>query len=78
MDKTKLEKIQRFLADKTMAAAVQEVLLNSFLTERANQDVYVLAASRLSIDFFKQGWKDLEKLRRKEDAETKGVDNVGL
>jgi len=70
MNKTQEDKLQRFMNDAVMADTVYQVLLDSFLVERPNQDVYVLAASRLSIDFLKQGWKELERYARKEKAET--------
>lgn len=78
MDKTEIQKIQRFLSDKIMSGAVYEVLLDSFLKERANADVYVLAASRLSVDYLKQGWKELEKLKSAEEEVERDSVNPGL
>lgn len=49
--------------DKVMTTAVYNALLDSFLKEKPNQDVQVLAASRLAIDYLKQGFKDLEHFK---------------
>lgn len=66
------------MGDPVMERAVYTVLLDSFLEERAGADVHVLAASRLAVDFLKQGWKELEKLKTKEDAASKPLKQVGL
>ena len=71
-------KIKSFISDSVMSDSVYQVILNSFLAERQNQDVHVLAASRLSIDFLKQGWKDLERFKNVEVNKGKSVDNIGL
>lgn len=49
--------------DKVMSTAVYNALLDSFLKEKPAQDVQVLAASRLAIDYLKQGFKDLEHFK---------------
>lgn len=66
------EKIKRFLADETMSNAVREVLVKSFLTTRVNQDVYILAASRLAFDFLEAGWRELRKFQSDAPSERNG------
>ena len=78
MDKIKNEKIKRFMEDKQTSGAVYEVLLNSFLNEKIANDVHVLAASRLSVNFLKDGWKNLERFRNKEEEESELKVNVGV
>ena len=56
------EQLKRFINNRDMSEAVFDVLLNSFLKDRGS-DVYILAASRLSIDFLKLGWKEMEKFK---------------
>ena len=79
MPKIKEEKIKRFMDDAVMNEAVYEVLLDSFLNEKIANDVHVLAASRLSVNFLKEGWKNLEKFRdRKSEKEDEVKVNVGV
>lgn len=77
MDKLQEEKIKQFLNDRVMADAVYQILLNSFLKDE-KQDVYLLAASRLSINYLKQAWKELQNYKDKKE-EVSGINyNVGL
>jgi len=69
MDKTKQEKIKRFLDDRIMSDAVYGVLLDTFLSEKVEQDVNILAASRLAVTFLKEGWKELERFKQDETTE---------
>ena len=71
------EKIQRFLNDKVMSQAVYDVLLDSFLKEKSN-DVYFLAASRLSVDSLKRGWGELQKHMLDIEREQPSQRNVGV
>lgn len=71
-------KIIKFANDTQMLDVVYKVLLDSFLKDRPQQDVYVLAASRLAIDFLKQGWKEIEKYKEENQEESKTVGNIGL
>lgn len=57
------EKIKMFMNDKVMSNAVYNALLDSFLKEQPSKDVQTLAASRLAIDFLKDGWKHLEHFK---------------
>lgn len=78
MDDLKNNKIERFINDTVMSDAVYSVLLDSFLKERPAQDVYVLAGSRLAVDFLNQGWKELEKAKSKREDDGKTGGNVGM
>ena len=69
MDKTRQEKIKRFLDDRIMSDAVYGVLLDTFLSEKVEQDVNILAASRLAVTFLKEGWKELERFKQDETTE---------
>lgn len=59
----KIEKLQRFINDEAMAFAVHQTLIDSFLKKRTGQDVYLLAASRLAVDFLNEAWKELESYK---------------
>lgn len=78
MNEVKRSKLKKFMQDEVMAQAVYEVLLDSFLTERRNQDVYVLAASRLAVDYLKQGMKELDRYKEDEAIREKILNQVGL
>ena len=69
MDEAQKRQIQKFVNDKGMSRAVYLLLLDTFLRERPQADVYVLAASRLAIDYLKQGWKELEKYKFEEPSQ---------
>lgn len=71
MDDVTKNKLIKFVADKTMSQAVYDILLDSFIGAKAPQDVHVLAASRLAVDFLRQGWKELEKFEQDEEGEDK-------
>lgn len=78
MNEIKIAKLERFVQDDVTVQAVYEVLLDSFLKERPNQDVYTLAASRLAVDYLKQGMKELNKFKSDEDKEKRKLKQVGL
>ncbi len=59
MDEYKLEKIREFLHNKPMSDAVYEILFDSFIN-KPSKDIYFLGASRLAVDFLKEGWNKLE------------------
>lgn len=71
------EKIKKFLADKGMAAAVYNVLLQSFLEDQPVKDVQTLAANWLAIERLKSGWKNLERYQHDETT-SKQDGNIGL
>lgn len=79
MNSIEQEKLKRFANDLTMSDAVYKLLLDAFLKSKITQDVYILAASRLSVDFLNQAWKEL--MTYKNDPNLKvvtSVDNIGL
>lgn len=70
MDKNKIIK---FLNDPGMSEAIYQSLLKSFLQERPNADVQVLAASRLAVDYLNRAWRDLAR-NKPDDTEPKSSD----
>lgn len=78
MNEAKRQKIMKFMGDEKMQEVVREVLLKSFLLSRPGQDVHVLAASRLAVDFLEQGWKELRKHASVESEERMDEANIGV
>jgi len=78
MNDAQIAKVKQFMNDSIMSEVIYNSLMDSFLKERPQQDVHTLAASRLSIDFLKQGWKELEKYTAEHEKEEKVMGNVGL
>lgn len=76
MDEFKLQKIREFLNNKPMADAVYEILFTSFINQ-PSKDIYILGASRLSVDFLKQGWDRLKSYSAVKEPE-KPEGNIGL
>jgi len=71
-------KIKQFANDRAMYHAVYGLMLNSFLKPRKGSDVYVLAASRLAIDFLNDSFKEIERLRSVDTKDTQKIGQVGL
>lgn len=67
MDKTKQEKIKRFMADKVMSGAVMELLTESFLSPKGARDIHIIAAERIAIDLLKEGFRNMERISQIED-----------
>lgn len=59
MDDFTTQKIREFLNNKPMSDAVYKVLFDSFINQ-PSKDIYMLGASRLAVDFLKQGWDKLK------------------
>ena len=78
MDEIKKNKVEKFMADKTMSDAVYGILLNYFLSPDRQTDIHYLAASRIAIDFLQEGWKELEKFKTAQNEKTQATGNVGL
>lgn len=79
MNELQKDRIRRFLEDKIAVEAVKKVLLESFLSSKKDADVYVLAASRLAIDFLREGFKELDKYSEKVDERSvENEQNIGL
>jgi len=77
MDKTKQEKVARFLDDKVMSEAVYGIMLESFLKPK-QKDVQYLAASMIAVESLKDAWKEMEKFKIIRDEEVKRNYQVGL
>lgn len=78
MNDAQKEKLKKFANDKAMTDSVYTLLLNSFLKKRAGQDIYHLAASRLSVDFLTEAWRDLESYKEVQEEISTGVKQVGI
>ena len=75
------EKVRQFLNDKIMSDAVKQVFLAVFLNReytKVSSDVYVMAASRLAVDFLFEGFKKLEEYRKVEQRVKEKLVNPGL
>jgi len=70
-------KIKRFLADEEMAQSVKALLLQSFLKPRPQTDVHLLAASRLSVDFLEDAWREMARMKDA-DLSDGAKGNVGV
>ena len=77
MNSLEIEKINRFLGDKSMSQIVHSIILGSFLKKR-DGDVYTKAAQRMAIDFLEDAWKDLENSRHEQKDKKKDIEQVGL
>jgi len=69
------------LQDKAMCDTIKTVLTDSFLKPRTSMnglDVYILAASRLAIDFLAEAYKDLEKFKNSKKEPSAKLTNPGL
>lgn len=64
--------------DEVMSDAVYMVVLDAFLKTRSNQDVYTLAAARLSVDYLRDGWKELKKYQDEKEVEERNTTNRAL
>lgn len=78
MNLTEQEKIKRFVSDETMSNAVHSVLLGAFLRPRKDNDVQILAASRIAIDLLEEGWKELKKLKDISQKDTEAPSQTAL
>lgn len=72
-------KVQYFINDPQMSEAVYKVLQNAFLKKHLGpNDVNVLAAERLAVDFLNDAFKELEKFKNLEAKEPTQLKQVGL
>ena len=76
MDESKLQKIREFLNNKPMSDAVYDILFSSFIN-KPSKDIYYLGASRLAVDFLKEGWDKLKSYSAVKEPE-KPEGNIGL
>ncbi len=77
-EKTKQEKINRFLKDRVMAEVIYGELLKSFLKKRKWEDVNLTAAARMAIDFLEDAWREMEKYKSQDEGEKVVAKQVGL
>jgi len=76
MDATEKSKLRRFISDPGLSAAVRAVLLQSFIKERKEADVYKLAAAKLAIDMLQDAWRELERYRIDDEPPERKVQHV--
>lgn len=62
-------RIARFLNDEPTVQSVRSILEETFLKPRGN-DVHYLAAAKLAFDYLREGFKEMEKCRTREDDST--------
>ena len=75
------EKVRQFLNDKIMSDTIKQVFLSVFLSKeyiKINDDVHLLAASRLAVNFLLEGFKYLEEYRKVEQRVKEKLVNPGL
>ena len=73
----KKEKLSRFANDEAMSQAVHNFLLDKFLSDNIINEVNVLAASRLSVKFLNEAWRELEAYKIIQ-ADEKKTNNIGM
>lgn len=61
-----------------MEKAVHSVLLNSFLKRRDGEDTEMKAARFLATELLADAWKELERMKAKEEKEVANSGQVGL
>lgn len=64
--------------DTIMVEAVWDVIVGSFLKQKPEQDVHVLAASRIAINLLGEARKELEKYKNTDTKDDATTGNVGL
>ena len=60
-----------------MAASVHEVFLTTFL-KKHDGDVYTKAAQRIAVDFFLDGWREMESIKEGAKDKKSAVEHIGL
>jgi hypothetical protein len=58
-------KLAHLSGDKTLIEGLRKLFLNEFLSEKVRDNVEVIAASRLAIDYLQSGFRVLENLKEK-------------
>ena len=75
----KQAKLKQFANDRGMNLAVYQVLFDAFIKKSTGpQDVYLLAAARLSMDFLEQAWKEIDSYKNTKEITNNGLTQVGL
>lgn len=72
------EKLKRFVYDEVMKTSVYTLLLESFLKKRTDNDIHVLAASRIAVDMLHEAWKELDKYKKNQEEKKQNSGQVGL
>lgn len=78
MNEIQKEKLERFFDDVILVEVVKSMLFACLLKKQETDDVNILAASRIAIDRFLDGWRELEKFKRKESGAQPLEKNIGL
>lgn len=73
----KQEKLTRFVNDEAMSQAVYKLLVDKFLSDNIVNEVNVLAASRLSVKFLNEAWRELETYKVTKTDEKTSI-NIGM
>ena len=71
-------KLERFMMDTVMSDSVYEVIRDSFLRNRGQRDLQILAAERIAIDLLNDAWKELTKFRSEKEQQANEIKQVGL
>lgn len=67
-----------FASDPILMEAVYGVILDNFLKEKSQHEVYVAAAERIAVDCLKKAWRELEAYRVNNKQEEKSSGNIGM
>ncbi len=78
MNDTQKNKLERFMMDTVMSDSVYEVIRDSFLRNRGQRDLQILAAERIAIDLLNDAWKELTKFRSEKEQQVNEIKQVGL
>lgn len=73
-------KIQAFLKDKILYDVIYEIFMKNFMKPLPHQDVNILAASRIAIDYLNETFQELDKIAIEEKTSKSKDDllNIGL
>lgn len=72
------EKIKKFVNDEFMFESVSEFLRNSYLKNKGQRDVQILAAERLAIDFLEVALRELKSFATIESEKETSLEQIGL
>ncbi len=74
----KKSRVVRFVSDETTSNAVYEVIRDTFLKNKGQRDVQILAAERLALDLLDAAWNEMKKYNPDEGSESAVSRQVGL
>lgn len=66
------------MMDDTMVQAVYEVMRDSFLKNKGQRDIQIMAAERIAIDLLADAWKELLKFKKSDKNQPTLTKQVGL